>query len=301
MQEPIYSCHWQENVLKLMPRSSTGFWGHKGCASSRVQSPALSTQMPPAQYGEGQVTQREMQKKGHRLGFCGNGSQGTSQSSQLLPWLHSHLASSHLDQGVVKKDILLTLWQGIWGGGYSPHSSRRGNWGLKVAASMVLQLHTMAWQDLPLRSFSKELTQEKRQLYVPVQRGLISTRAAAGWICAVLSKQVRITRSGDRGAREEGWGHANPSTEVSPAGHKAGMSALIQLVRGQASPRHNKSSGMMERFLQCQTAGGESPSAVVCLRYEVCWILDTQQWGQGGTCTQKKAEINLHWCAWASS
>lgn len=135
--------------------------------------------------------------------------------SNFFPWLHSHLASSHPDQEVVKKDILLTLWQGI---------------GMEVAHPMSLRGVAGAWRWLPpwcsscipwhgrtflWGLFLKELTQEKRQLYAPVQRGLISTWAEVScWLdlCCIkcaLSKQVRMTRSGDRGAREESWGHAN--------------------------------------------------------------------------------------------
>lgn len=145
-----------------MPRSSTGFWGHKGCAFSRVQSPALGTQTPPAPYGEGQVTQKEMQKKGHRLEICGNGSQGTSQSFQLLSL--AALPSCFLTSwpGGGEEGHFADPLTGDWHGGCSPHVSQ--SWGLKVAASMVFQLHAMAWQDLPLRSFFKGVDSRKETI-----------------------------------------------------------------------------------------------------------------------------------------
>lgn len=41
---------------------STGYWGHKLCAFSRVQSSTLGTQTPATLYGVGEVTQKKMQK-----------------------------------------------------------------------------------------------------------------------------------------------------------------------------------------------------------------------------------------------
>lgn len=135
VQEPAYSCHWHGNWC-LVTQQDFGVTSPKGFSKGSKSLFRYSDSPCSVWRRSSNSEKKDAEGKGCRVGIWDCGSQGVPQCSQLLSL--AALPPCPLIVGPESGGGCT-----LPGGEPSPPASLRGIWGLKVAASGVLYLHTI--------------------------------------------------------------------------------------------------------------------------------------------------------------